>query len=296
MKYLLLPILALFFCAAANYYAPKRSEQFHLLVIADRLVFPSIADYRKVVDQPDTELKSIFLQKVQSLDAFHSLNSSPGSADGLSALIHDDYFKSILNRDLVVQIGANIFKVNPKKKRVFALKASLPDQYNDLLAENEANPNIRVFSTDQNVLDIIENPAVTASVKNLCSESGIGSYDKSTGSIPVSGGLNMAGKLHFNRFGIYYSLFAEVGTENSSVLQLSIDLEPVQYHARCGITNGPYNIYDYQSNNATWKYQKYQSYQGSKNLNKVYFRGRFRAKINGTMVKESPWIQIKVNY
>ena len=298
MKQPLFLLCAFLLCAGATFHVPSTSQQFRLTAVGDRLAFQSIADYRKVVDQPDADLKATFLKTAASLGGFCSLKASPSSTDGPAALIHDDYFKSILNPDLVVQIGEDIFRVNPQKQRVFVLKATLPDQYPDLLAENEANPNIRVFSTGQNVLDLIENPALSTATENqFCKESGIGGYDRATGLLPVSGNLGMEGKLHFNRFGIYYSLFAEVGTAQSGTLELLIDLEPVQYHARCGVTNGPYNVYNYRSNSSpTFNYQKYQSYQGSKNLNKVNFRGRFKAKIGGNVVKESHWIQIKVNY
>ena len=108
----------------------------------------------------------------------------------------------------------------------------------------------------------------------------------------------MQGYVNYNKYGIYYSVYADVYTQNSGVVDLTIDLEPVYYHVRCGNTVGPYNIYGYGAGNLT-NQKKFQSYQGSGPLNGLHFRARYHGKVTLptglTYTKDSDWIQIWVN-
>lgn len=222
--------------------------------------------------------------------------------DGMDTLIKDEYFKSMLNTDLAVQIEDYIYRVNPISEKVFALPAANANQYQDLISENIQNPALKEFSFNENVLEAIKNIGGDPTPKALfCGESGIGGYDRTTGVINIdnAGTIKMEGKIHFNKYGIYFSLFAEVQTGTSGLTELTIDLVPVYYKIKCGGSAGPYNVYGY-GGGSLLNYKKFQSYQGSKNLNKVYFRAMFHGKINlpggGTFTKDSPWIEIRVNY
>jgi len=99
---------------------------------------------------------------------------------------------------------------------------------------------------------------------------------------------------------VYFSLYAEANCNVSGIVEVTSEFSPVYYHVRCGKTIGPYYLttgYGSFSN-----YKIYHSYQGSKNLNEVYFRARFHGRIflpNGQpspIAKSSNWIQIRVNY
>ncbi len=174
------------------------------------------------------------------------------------------------------------------------------NQYQDLILENIQNSDIREFSFSEDVLDeIIKTDPTQHSL--FCNESGISGSDPSTGIIKLDfwGNIKMEGKLHFNRYGIYFSLFAEVESIPSGFAELTIDLVPVYYKIRCGNVVGPYSVFGHGSG-STFSYKKNQSYQGSKSLNKVYFREKFHGKVNqsngSTTTKSSEWIEIRVNY
>ena len=266
-------------------------NEFNVSVTNNRLVFATIADYQRVVDEPTEATIQSFLYCINQL-SFTSLQEQyPTQSDTASTKIYDDYFRAILNPDRVVQIGTYIFRINATQEKVFMLPSAYTGQYASLLAEDISNTNIKLYSTAEDVLDIIQNPDVTL----RCKESGIGSYGPATTFwIDNEKTLKVDGTVRFRRYGVYFHLFAEV--KGTSGVKVSIDLEPVYYHVRCKNTVGPYKVNAY---GGTTNYHKYSSYQGSKSLNKVYFRGKFTGKVtvNGTIyTKYSDWIQIRVNY
>jgi hypothetical protein len=260
------------------------------------LVFNTTDDYRNLVDNSSPEQMLKFTNEIKGMKNFthyseHSSSKNPSVLSD-STSMNDDFLQTILNKDAAVQIGNYIFKLDFIKEKVFALKVMYASQYTDLINENTTNLNISSFSFADDVLDLILNPVAT----KRCKETGIGSYITTTKFyMDNEGQLPVDGTLRFRRFGIYFHLFAEV--QGASGVKVSIYLEPVYYHVKCGTTVGPYNVNGY---GGTANYHKYNSYQGSKNLNEVYFRGRFKGKItlpNGTpFEKYSDWIQIRVNY
>jgi hypothetical protein len=241
-------------------------------------------------------------------------------------LIGRGLFSTILNGDGVVQIGTNIFRVDKTYAKVFVLPLADIAYYNDLIATYPQSGKVYMFSIGDNVLEQIAagalNQTVVSTVDLLpvsgakgkysiririppifktpfCDEAGMGGYDTYTLNLKLdnAGLITMQGKLHYNRYGIYFSLFAEVQATQNGFAELTIDLDPVYYHVRCGNTVGPYISYG-NGGGDTFGYKKYQSYQASTNLNQVNFRGRFHAKItlpSGVLVKDTEWIQIRVN-
>src|SRR5205085_6465339 len=118
----------LLFCAAP---AAEASDAINVSVKGDRLVFASLADYKRAVDQPSEQTKAEFARTVGALKGFTSFAQKPNSSpalkiapDKVASLVKDEYFASILNSDLVVQIGDNIFRINPSTERVYVLPAA----------------------------------------------------------------------------------------------------------------------------------------------------------------------------
>lgn len=275
--------------------SPVSANPYNVSVKNNRLVFQSIDDYEKTITNPTPGQRTAFLKTIENFDSFTACSEKPYIRGSIDAAINDDYFKSILNSDLAVQIGEYIFRVNPLTEKVYALPVANEDQYQDLVNENVGNTNIQVFSTGDDVLELIA--AKKGSSRGIfCKEDGIGGKDRTTDLIDVdnAGKIKMEGKIHFNRFGIYYSLFAEVKTDeiNSGLVELTMDIDPLFYHVRCDETAN-YNVYGHGSESSFF-YKKYQSYQGAKNLNKVYFRARFHGKVD-MFIKDSDWIEIRVN-
>lgn len=274
--------------------------EFVLGVRDGHLVFPTVQDYRNVVDDPDEDTRQSFLRAAEELGDVQLLVHSH---DAALARIEDDYFRSILNTDGIVEIGDHIFKVAPTTGQVLALRAADREQLGALVAGDHSVPGVRVFSTDDDVLDVLE-PSRGGMLSPLCfgcSETSIGGSDKSSpvklipGSSPS---VNMQASVHYNKFGIYFSLFGKLDVGANSNVEIKLDLEPVRYKPRCQSVTGPYNQYNYQSvAGQHWQTQRWQSYQGSRALNEVRIRACGKAYVGGstTPAATTDWVEYRKN-
>src|SRR3954471_4193627 len=83
----------------------------------NRLVFATRADYERAVNESKPEVRERVFERLKVLNGFTSLAATPRAIAKIaagkpnpSALITDDHFRSILNPDLVVQIGDFLVK------------------------------------------------------------------------------------------------------------------------------------------------------------------------------------------
>ena len=297
----LMVIIALLAFQKAYSQTTEASNKFHVKVIQNRLAFTTIADYEKVVNQPSDDLKKSFLKTVNTLQGFISFGDKQNPSltlkknkDSLKYLINDRYFTSILNPDLSVQMGDYILRVNPTTEKVYVLPAANADQYKDLIAENIKNKLIQVFSTGEDVLEILKGKKRRLS---FCNESGIGG--KHNG-MYLNDNSGILATLEFHRYGFYYSLFALLSPMNSSGNTYTFNFTGglntglVYYHVKCGGTVGPYQV----TTNGTWllSTRRYQSYQGSTNLNELYFGCKITKLVNGVTTDITPYFNVRMNY
>src|SRR5258708_833644 len=94
-------------------------QKISVTVKNNRLVFTTRADYERAVNESKPDVRARVFERLKTLKGFTSLATTPSAAERLaggpprpSALITDDHFRSILNPDLVVQIGDSIVRVN----------------------------------------------------------------------------------------------------------------------------------------------------------------------------------------
>ena len=292
---------------------PSASSGFNVSVKNNLLVFKTTEDYRNVVDNSSPEQMVKFMSEVKAMTNFTSYDkqyfSKNPSLLSDSTLINSDFLKTILNKDAAVQIGNYIYKIDIANEKVFALHASHEDQYVDVVNGNTSNSNVQSFSTNDNVLDLIEESGQkkTESTMLFCKEDGIGSYAETTNYIYVDndGEIRLKGDLAYRRFGIYFHLFAEgfivdrlTNIMTSINMKIEVDYNSWYYHVRCGKTVGPYTPGPFSGAG----HYKYDSYEGSSSLNKVFVRTRYTATVPPSpsapfgYVKTSNWIQIRVNY
>src|SRR3954471_15222273 len=112
----------------------------------NRLVFATRADYERAVNESKPDVRGQVFERLKMLNGFTSLAATSGATERTaggrpnpSALIADDGFRSLLNPDLVVQIGDYIVKVNPATEKVYVLPAAHEAEYADLVAERTSN-------------------------------------------------------------------------------------------------------------------------------------------------------------
>lgn len=241
------------------------------------LVFKTIEDYRRVVDNPTEEVSGTVTTVIKKFSKFQSYLTSRRRA--IESAFNDEYFESMLNSDQVVQIGEHLFRVNPKAKKVFVLPASKINEYKDLVAENVANKSISVYSTDEDVLDLVAGASNQKMFGLICNEGGVGA-DAAQINFTI-GNTNYQTLAAFNKYGIYFSLFAEVNPSagsNQFLFEFNNGFGYIHWHARCGAT-ADFGTTTAGNKNSNAK-QRYESYQGSKNLANFFFKYRILVNLS----------------
>ena len=258
--------------------------------------FRTIGYYESIVDHHDDSKAQGVVEFINNSDFISYDKSNPSTN-----IFNDEFMGAILNPDRVVKIAEWFIKIDPVSEKVFVISDEIENAYSVLLREDTRDPNLKVLTTSDDVTYLLQHPEDMNVPGIGCGETGIGNYVVTFDDVNIfANEWLFDGELRFAKFGIYYKLYALATSNISGVYKLYIDLEPVYYHVKCGYTTGPYNVYNYQNNSAYAPTQKYTSYQGSKNLNEVYFRGRIHAQYvhtNGVVYNAyTPWKQIQVNY
>lgn len=166
--------------------------------------FSSFASYRNFLEAGSEKQKLDLVTDLRSRKDYTPLYKDPshlrstlasrllltgqGTDDDVDDLLSSDFLSSIVNSDGIVQIGNYFFNVNLITEKCYAIHSSwvtIPYSenlyYDNLLNENTQNLYIFDFTTDDDVLDILEdlgNPTVknsnTATYANKrCGETGV---------------------------------------------------------------------------------------------------------------------------
>lgn len=257
------------------------------------LIFSTVADYEKAIVSENVSKFELLFSTIEGLKFKNYFSQSEVKSGVVEKM--DDFLGKLLNPEGAIQIEDHIYKVDLDKEKVFVIKSTLKDSdYNDLITGNTSNKNVMEFSTDDDVIHAIKEGSL-----EKCG--GIGSFDKYTDNVllPSVDAQYFRGRIRFFKGGIIFNLYGEaLASYNPGFDKLYIELSPVYYIKRpCGSSNttGPYNVANYQSHsdfNYAGPYHKYQSYQGSRNLNHCQFRMRVKAvgAING-IVRYTSWVQ-----
>jgi hypothetical protein len=262
------------------------------------LIFASKADYQKAVDNPTEETKKFFLEKVNNLTSFVSINklmqNNPRTdSTDMTDILSDEYLSSILNEDLAVQIDDRIYKLDPTDDKVYVMKDEYIADYGDLVAGDLSNENIKEYSFNEDVLERVE--IEDEPNRAFCSEDGHGSRYTSRGFTYSTTQYLM---MQYVKLGIYFYLNASISPIGTWPSQFKFDFTGgmatnkghVYNKKRCGTINN-YSIYT--SGSWTGTTQKFQSYQGSTPLSKTYFYCRIINTSTGQI--ETPYIGFRVN-
>lgn len=264
------------------------------------LIFQSASDYENLADCEMDEHRQDVLKSIREVEGFKSLGDIDNSiAKSDRDYISSDFLLTILNSDAIVKIGHYFYKIDKANERVLVMHETFENEMTDLIDKNLANSHIWKLSTSANVIDEMEGMSTVEppldGEEERCLESGIGERHVS---IPLSDNLSKLAYADFNKWGIYFDLRATISPQGSwpspYVFEFLGGIPSQQgyiyYHARCG-TTASYST----STSGTWQAssQKFQSYQGSKNLNKVYFYYRVRNASTNQYV--TPFFGFRVN-
>lgn len=278
------------------------SAAFNLSKRGDLLVFKSIEDYEKIIDNPTDSLMEQVLQAIHSLK-FNSISDylidstnnlkDPAKFKSLltiDTLFSDDYFKSLLNTDLCIQIGKNIFRINPLSEKVFILPDSCINSYTDLINEKTINKDILTFSTEDEVLDLVENDSQqNTRKKKKCKDPYANKGHNASFLTDGTGKLAIA---RYRKFGIFFHLYADIDQIGTWPGPYEFVLGPgypdsmwVKFDVRCkSSSNANYGGQAKGFYKSIAQRQRYNAWKGSRALSKYYFAFKVTNTSNSTTV------------
>jgi hypothetical protein len=277
-----------------------------------RLTLPTINDYRNLVDTPSVTKETAIINAINLLPGYTSWNEAHPN----DTLFNSNLFGSILNADGVVQIGANVFRIDPIMKKVFVLPLANIVYYADLIAQYPQTGKVIMFSTDDEVLSLIEAGALDHTQVTTISST----YEATSGTIATrsfwsfivsvfTGATNSVGLCNDHRvtnktdiavnafgafdvaaaylrnYGLYTTLYAQMELGEVIIDRknpynfgfdggISANLGYVYYKRRCDntVSYSTVSAGSYAGTTGPSRTNfKYQSYQGSRALSKVYF-------------------------
>ncbi len=272
------------------------------------LIFTSASEYDKVVTDPTDLDRKSFLDEVSLMS--HTTYGEHLIISSEKDVIGDEYFNQILNKDRIVQIGDYLYRINAKDNFVFALPALYKSSYNDLVNESTSNKHIRKFSTEDDVIELVEAGEVV--MKGLfCKENQASnpqwsnitysSYEPYTYNVANSNHTYVIRykrecKMNYLKLGIYYNLQAKLevtgnvsksasskGTYGVSGFNTEGAVAIINskriYKIRCQSETGWNSVTSTLTNGSNIHKAEYNSYRGSKGLKKYWIKCGFKYQV-----------------
>jgi hypothetical protein len=258
------------------------------------LIFNSVAAYESVVNDPSEAKQVDFLKDIAQLGYTSYADYLAASSETETDAVGDDFLSKMLNKDRIVQIGGYLYHVNILKQQVFVLSAAKIADYKDLAMENTANVNVSVYSTEEDVIELVENGFQTGE-KGLCFESYANARNESrTLTVTVNSAIyhTFNCEVRYYAGGLIFNLKSQILAQTHYLdiknqwkvkgyeLMTKIDSYR-RYKKRCENENSWYSFsgsgftgYDANAINV-WTPFKLHSYQGSKGLKKYTLESNF---------------------
>ena len=203
--------------------------------------------------------------------------------------IYDDYgiLPKILNEDKIVKIGEYLIKIDLHNERVLVLEEQHKSEYADLVTDNFENSHIMTFSTDDEVLELLENGSKgSVNARMLGCNDEWADAQKHAHHPKSSSKHRLDAKVVYQRAGIYYSILAKGKTQRRRFRIWWRDSSgncTIYYNCkfalRCGYS------YDWVSTQSSSRGESnYRPYQGSRGLEYYYLLGQFRSTHGNTIL------------
>lgn len=236
----------------------------------DILQFESVKYYESIVDNEngssaDADALTSYL-RTTTFQSFFALN--PESEE-----IDDDFVSTIVNKDRVVIIGTWMLLIDKPNDLVFAINKNEKNAYGTLISRNERA--VQIFSTDDDVLDLLENPEL--SNERACNESSASSNNVPHSWDTYCTNYKFRLKAAYYSLGIYKKLRLEFwhkqisGNSNNTLFSLGYRYK---WKKKCKNEDAdvtkPMTLWDFQGDHMELKF-----YTGSKALSKYYIGGQW---------------------
>jgi len=199
-------------------------------------------------------------------------------------LIADVYLNEILNADRIVQIGAFLYMIDKAVEKVFVLSSTHISDYNDLVTSNTSNKRIKVYGTDEDVIEMVENGQI--SVKGLFCNSRNALFKSLTSqNFTINSFASANATARYKQYGLSFKLEADVliyNTNANSNLKVYIAMDNCRYKQRCGTVlnnfSHPWLSTQIQQIGSFHKIYRYTLYNSVKRLENYTFKIRSRVE------------------
>ncbi len=212
-------------------------------VDVNRVVFASIEEYESLFEDPKTTN-----EKASEVAArFGTFNEAARVGSALEDTLYQEFLQKILNDDHVVQIDKWLIKVDAAKEQVLVLDKKYLEQYTDLANSNLENKNILVYSTNEDVLSLLQESQPSARTSGLFCKDNYASGKTADHEIY---GLDIKLTYHlcYIKRGIYFEIYVNgaqlvyvdgnyVINKNSFYPGFTIT-KPASWELRCGKKDG----------------------------------------------------------
>lgn len=211
--------------------------------------------------------------------------------------INDNILNEVLNKDMIVQIGNYLYRLNKEKEKVFVLSSTYKvTDYNDLVSENTSNKKIMVYSTEEDVLEMVEAGRLSEKVVGCTAPSALEQNSPNTLVAVINPYASMTACARYKKYGISYKLEADVTLTNTNAyndVQIYIAMENCGFKQRCGtsLTNfsNPWAIPQFFPFGSMVKTYRCTIYNSIKKLENYKFKIRGRAEDYTNPVGSNPY-------
>lgn len=190
------------------------------------LTFESIDAYENFFSEGSENERRKLVQAAKNNQEHTSMlrNSYVRKSNSIVDSLYPDFLKTILNADGITKIGDYIIKVDMASEKVLVLKNEDIQYYDDLVSNNFSNTKIVVYSTNDEVLELLANglptpPSANTSSSNqrttlFCTQNGAaGREDKEAQGYMTNWRFDC--KAVYQKAGIYFSLIAKANKQNN---------------------------------------------------------------------------------
>lgn len=263
---ILLSIFSLFFIACKNNennpssQTPSQNEDIAVkngyLAFKDRDVFESTIaslSYDTLSFNPTARKasQSINLPGFTSmLDVYLSNPAANTRVTSDTMPINDEVLAALVTPEGIIEIGEWIFKINKINNSVAALHESNSHFLTELKSDI-ANPNIYLFSTNDDILDLLEEGLTqgtsTSRVSILCG-GGAGESNETTQpyTAPAPDKIKLIGSSQYKKFGVYFHLYTSVyvvvNEQNGNIIIQHTHAYYYKTNCKKYVESGPYTF------------------------------------------------------
>lgn len=265
--------------------APNLTQTADVTVKDGRLAFRNRTTYEDAIILPPAD--TTHRQKVDSfalrsaatkisypgftsmLDAYNKSSNATSRLAGDTMAINDEHLAALVNPQGIIEIGEWIIKINPAKSLVTVLNEKDENLYPDLL-NDVSNPKIYQFSTNDDVLDLLEEGQTMGSVNNnrvsiLCGGGAAASKTQSSEYTEPTDNRRLIGINAYKKFGVYFHLYTTAflyGPTNSNLVIMHQHAYYYKTNCKNYAESGPYVFNDYlQSQNYNYRSGGYYDFE-----------------------------------